>query len=388
MKPKRNILVTLGWYDPRLIEGIGRYAREAGWHLELRAVVEATPPNGWRGDGMLANDTALPRIARFVRKQAHLQPTVLIGSNHPPTRLPCVREDNRAVGRAAAAHFLDRGYQNFAWLSMQRGRVESERRTGFVEALEEAGHGCHLLKRPAGDAFRDGEWSEAGRWLAGELERLPKPLALLAVDDLLAIDAVQVCVDSGMRVPEEVAVLGVANMEVACECAQVALSSIDENLSEIAYRAARLLEHLMDGGAAPAAPEVVPIKGLVVRRSTDAFAISDPALERAAAFMVENLGRPISMEDVARHSGVSLRALHYIFKRELQRSPGQHLLRLRLDRARALVERDSSRIGEIALQAGFLTVRNFHRSFVRAFGVPPAVYRARHRALNRGRVAS
>ena len=330
---------------------------------------------------MLANDTALPRIARFVRAQAHLQPTVLIGSNHPVTELPCVREDNRGVGRAAAGHFLDRGYQHFGWLSMKRGRVESERRTAYVEALEEAGHRCHLLEWPVGDAVHGGDWGESGRWLAGEIERLPKPLALLAVDDLLAIDAVQVCVDSGVRVPEEVAVLGVANMEVACECAQVALSSIDENLCEIAYRSARLLDHLMDGGVPPEESEIVPIRGLVVRRSTDVFAISDPALERASTFMTENLQRAFSMEALARHVGVSLRALHYIFKRELHRSPGQHLLRLRLERARTLLERDSLKVGEVARESGFLTARNFHRSFLRAFGVPPAAYRARHRAL-------
>ncbi len=377
MKPKRNILVTLGWYDPRLIEGIGRYARQAGWHLEMRATIEATIPVHWRGDGMLANDTALPRVARFVAAQARLQPTVLIGSNHPPSRLPCVRGDNAGAGRAAALHFLDRGYRHFAWHSVRRGMVEEERRSSYVRTLAEAGHTCHLLEGQPGRGRRVEDWSGAADWLSREIRRLPRPLALFVLDDLLAIDAVQACLDAGLRVPEDVAVLGVANMELACECSRVPLSSIDENLIEIAYRAARLLDSLMDGKAPPNTPEVVPIKGLVVRRSTGIFAISDPALLRASEFMERNFHRNIGMEDVARQAGISLRALHYAFRRELQRTPGQHLLRLRLDRARELVETGKSRMGEVAAACGFSTLRNFHRAFRRAFGSPPAAFRHR-----------
>jgi LacI family transcriptional regulator len=383
VKTKRNVLVTLGWYDPRLIEGIGRYAREAGWHLEMRAAIEATPPENWRGDGMLANDTAVPRVARFVEAQARLQPTVLIGSNHPPSTLPSVRGDDLSAGREAALHFLDRGYQHFAWHSVKRGLVEEERRSGYVGTLAAAGHTCHLLKWQPGRGRRAEDWSGAAAWLSRELSRLPRPLALFVLDDLLAIDAVQACLDAGLRVPEDVAVLGVANMEVACECSQVPLSSIDENLTEIAYRAARLLDHLMSGGPAPEAPEIVPLKGLVVRRSTGIFAITDPALGRAAGFMERNFHRSLTMEDVAREAGMSLRALHYIFRRELQRSPGQHLLRLRLDRARELVEAGKLRMGEVAVQCGFSTLRNFHRAFVRAFGAPPAALRKRNLAGRR-----
>lgn len=383
MKAKRNILVTLGWYDPRLLEGIGRYAREAGWHLEMRAAIEAAIPENWRGDGMLANDTAVSRVARFVEAQAPLQPTVLIGSNHPPSSLPCVRGDNAAAGREAALHFLDRGYQHFAWHSVKRGLVEEERRSGYVGTLAGAGHTCHLLQWHPGRGRRTEDWSGATAWLSRQLGRLPRPLALFVLDDLLAIDAVQACLDAGLRVPEDVAVLGVANMELACECSQVPLSSIDENLTEIAYRAARLLDHLMDGGVAPGAPEIVPLKGLVVRRSTGIFAITDPALQRAADFMERNFHRSLSMEDVARHAAISLRALHYTFQRELQRTPGQHLLRLRLDRARELVESGTLRMGEVAVQCGFSTLRNFHRAFLRAFGSPPAAFRSRTRAGRR-----
>ncbi|MEY5024880.1 MAG: hypothetical protein RLZZ244_408, partial [Verrucomicrobiota bacterium] len=245
MNAKRNVLVALGWYDPRVIEGVGRYAREAGWHLEMRAMIEATIPRGWSGDGLLANDTAVPRIARVFADQAARQPTVLIGSNHVELSYPCVKEDNAECGRMAAEHFVDRGYRNFAWVSLQRGIPERERREAFVRELERRGYGCTLLGWTGGR--RKDSWEHSREWLAAELQKLPKPLAVFALDDLLAIDAVQACLDSGLEVPGEVAVMGVANMELACECSPVALSSIDENLTEISYRAAALLDRMMDG---------------------------------------------------------------------------------------------------------------------------------------------
>lgn len=379
MKPKRNILVTLGWFDPRVIEGIGRYAREAGWHLEMRAMIEATIPQGWRGDGMLANDTAVPRIAQFLKKQAHLQPTVLIGSNHSEFSLPRVKEDNAACGRMAAEHFLDRGYRHFAWASLRRGVVERERRQAFTEALERRGFGCSLLEWSEGPYGSAETWEDSRRWLSGKLEELPKPLALFVLDDLLALDAVQASLDLGLQVPDDIAVLGVANMELACECSQVPLSSIDENVTEIAYTAARVLDDWMNGGVPPRDPVVVPVKRLVVRQSTDTFAITDPALGKAAAFMLDHLNRNIGMGDVAEHAGISLRALHYAFQRGLGRSPGQHLLRIRMDRARAMVEQGTEKIGAIAASCGFSTVRNFHRAFLKEFGMPPAMYRSKLR---------
>jgi transcriptional regulator GlxA family with amidase domain len=95
--------------------------------------------------------------------------------------------------------------------------------------------------------------------------------------------------------------------------------------------------------------------------------------------MARNFHQSLSMEEVARQAGISLRALHYTFQRELQRTPGQHLLRLRLDRARELVEGGTRKMGEVAVECGFLTLRNFHRAFVRAFGLPPAALRNRKR---------
>jgi transcriptional regulator GlxA family with amidase domain len=104
--------------------------------------------------------------------------------------------------------------------------------------------------------------------------------------------------------------------------------------------------------------------------------------------MERNFHQNLGMEDVARQAGISLRALHYGFRRELQRTPGQHLLRLRLDRARDLVEAGTLKIGEVAAACGFSTLRNFHRAFRRVFGSPPAAFRNREAPLRGGQPVS
>lgn len=375
MNRKRNVLVTLGWYDPRIIEGIGRFAQEAGWHLEMRAMIEGSPPPNWRGDGMLVNDTEVPKMGRFIRAQIEKQPTVLIGANHRYTHLASVQEDNLECGRLAAVHFVERGYEHFGWVSLQRGLVQEDRRNGFVAALEAAGRSCALMEWSLERTFRADSWENRRAWLGRRLSELQKPLGLFVLDDILAIETVEVCFDLGLRVPEDVAVIGVGNMELVCECARVPISSVDENITEISYRAASLLNDLMAGCTVPSKPVLVPVKGLMLRKSADCLAVAHPAVLRALAFMNNSFAKPVSVEDVAAAAGVSVRALQYAFRSELRRSPARHLMRIRLDRAMAMLTQSEAKMSSIAESCGFATVRNFHRCFVREYGKAPRSFR-------------
>lgn len=381
MKSKPNVLVTLGWFDPRVIEGIGRFAREAGWHLEMRAVIEGGIPRQWKGDGMLVNDTEAPRLERFIKTQIRRQPTVLIGSNHRYTDFHAVQEDNLEIGRLAARHFLERGHRNFAWFSLRRGRVEADRRKGFLDALEAAGHSCSLLEW---GGERD-SWERSRKVLLKQLEVLPKPLAVFALDDLLAIDTVEVCLSRGWRVPEDVAVMGVGNMELACECSRVPISSVDENLAEISYRAAARLDALMRAQAKTGSGEVVvrelvPVKGVFLRRSTDSVAVAHPGLKKALDFIQSDFDGRIGTPEIAQAAGLSQRALHYVFQAELKSTPARHLLEVRMQKAEAMLLAGSLKISAVADFCGFGTVRNLHRCFARSRGCSPKQFRMRARS--------
>ena len=102
--------------------------------------------------------------------------------------------------------------------------------------------------------------------LVAQVTNLPRPMGLMASNDLNAINVTLALTDAGWRVPEEYAVLGVNDTEVVCELAPVPLSSVNCNYEQQGYEAAALLARLMNGEPAPPAPVVILPKGVTVRR--------------------------------------------------------------------------------------------------------------------------
>jgi len=374
----RSVLAALGWYDPRFIVGIGRFASAHGWHLESRAMLEATLPDGWHGDGMLIQNAATPRIVEFLRAYAGRQPTVVFGGGGQLSDmdLPSVMGDNYGAGCFAAKHLLGRGYRNFVWVTFaDRGKLASPRCIGFMDTLSAAGYCGAILERRE-KANEPGAWASRGEWLSQKLSELPKPLGAFALDDVLASDVISAALASGFRVPDDIAVVGVGNLDVVCQCATVPITSIDLNFDEIATQAAALLGRLMSGERVDKEPVIVPALGIVARASTDSLVVIHPGLSRAIAFMDAMHPRNISLGDVAEASGVSLRMLHYVFTQELRRTPAAHLLSIRLAKAkRLLVQHESRKIEEIALVCGFGSHRQMLRCFSRECGMPPKDWR-------------
>ncbi len=276
------------------------------------------------------------------------------------------------AGRLAAQHFMERGHTQFAWFTAYTGPVSSDRHEGFSSALGENGFKCHRLEYRQERAFsRDlPDWSHRQAWLAKQLRTLPRPTALYVLDDQLASETIEVCLGSGWRVPEDFAVMGTGNLEIACECSHVPISSIDLREEEIALRAAQLLDRLMRGRKGPARPIVIAPQGVVIRSSTDFLAVANPYLRRAVDFIGANLRRPFSLEQVAESAGVSRRTLYNLFQRQLSRSPAEFVLKARLDRARHLLaESPNETIANLASQSGLGSSRTLTRLFLRYEGV-------------------
>lgn len=366
---KPRVLVSLGWNDPRIFRAIGRYACTAGWHLETRQFFDQVAPENWSGEGLIVSHPERADLLSFMRRQAALQPTVLLGSCQLGIPLTQVCEDNLVAGRMAAEHFLERGYRHYAWLTAHSGDAADERYRGFSTALREAGYKCRrLVYRPPPGVRHD--WMDIQRWLAAKLRELPRPLACYALDDQQAADAIEVCVAQGWRVPEDIAIMGTGNIEIACECSHVPISSVDLADEEIALAAAALLDKLMKGHKPPKRAIVIPPRGVVVRASTDFLAVVDPQLRRAVGFIAENLRRSFSVEQVAAAAGVSRRTLYNLFQRDFSRSPAQFIAHARLDRARKLLAAAPKMpITQIAEQTGFGSTRTMTRTVLRHEGM-------------------
>lgn len=98
-------------------------------------------------------------------------------------------------------------------------------------------------------------------------------------------------------------------------------------------------------------------------------------VSQAIAFMSARLGEQISLREIAAAAGVSAPHLQRRFQQELHGPVGAHLTRLRLDQARALLQRNANPVTEIALAAGFSSSQYFATVFRRYFGMSPSTYR-------------
>lgn len=374
MKRKRKVLILLGWNDPEILLALAQYASKANWHLETRHFFTETIPVGWHGDGLIVSNAQRADLRRFILRQASRQPTVLLGGNNPGIRAPQVLEDNPQAGRLVARHFLERGHKHFAWIdAYQSGQVMTDRRAGFISELEAAGRKVETIRYPAGD------WSLRRRRLGHLLRGLPHPLALLALDDQLAAEVIEVCLETGLRVPEDVAIAGIGNIALACETSHVPITSVDLASRATAETAARLLDRLMRGAKPPGKPIVVPLVGLVARRSSSVLVATHPVVLRATRYIADHLAEPLDMERLAVVTGVSRRSLYNVLARELAQTPSDYLRGERMTRVRELLGQTDERISSIAAACGFGTVRTLNRIFAKSEHCTPRAWRRKYR---------
>ena len=376
MNKRRRVLVLSGWLRPAMASGLAMFARQADWHLDLGSMVTGGLPRGLACDGMLVFHSERADLASLARRQATQCPTVLVSGMKPILDAPIVREDNVGIGRMAAQHFLERGFRQFAWLSNDNRRVSQDRRAGFLAALHETGMSCQCIEWPK--PLKQ-QWREYSRWVARHLTSLARPLALFVTDDMTAVNVVEICKDHGLRVPEDVAILGVGNDALICDFSDVPVSSIEVDWGDIVYRAAELLDGLMRKKSPPKQPLIFPPRRVVVRASTDILAVSDPYLTAALEYVRRHFREPITVRDVARAVGVTRRTLENHFRRHLRSGLAEEIRRRKIAYAQELLLNTDLAIADIAAQAGFETAIYLAKVFKRTVGIQPSRYREQRR---------
>lgn len=259
-----------GEYFSEVIHGIDHAARQAGYHVlvssshsdvaETRDVLRTM--HG-RVDGVLVmSPNASPR-----ELEGCLPPSLpVVFLNSAPGRAlhPSLSVDNRGGARAMVSHLVSLGHRRLAFVTGPPSNFDaSERRRGCREALRAAG------LPPAAATEIEGDFGEESGQVAGEaIVRLsPRPTAIFAANDSMAIGVLFALRRAGLKVPEEIAVAGFDDIPIA-RFASPPLSTVRHDIRTLGERAlARLLVGVSGEGPAPAAREVLPIR-LVLREST------------------------------------------------------------------------------------------------------------------------
>jgi LacI family transcriptional regulator len=284
-KERKRVLLALGAQDLRLRQGIEKFAWEHHWNLCADATRDQAVPWRWDGDGILAWLGGDETLAGFVANRG--KPAVDLSFRRPYLRLPRVLEDHAQAAQLVAGHLLEGGARSFFFYSDTDHWAQEERGNAFLSALADRGHSCQWLRWTQSPLFSEAErfdpWERRLQWLASEIAQVPGPVAVFAATDNLAQEIINACDLAGLDVPGDVAVAGADNSFLAADDMDTPLTTVETNLEGVGYRAAALLQQLMQGCAAPRKPIRVPASGLILRRSSQRILDTEP--ERAASFL-------------------------------------------------------------------------------------------------------
>ena len=362
-----------------LIEGVLDYVREKRLNWWYVTALESRTMSvldliDWPGDGVLA--------AINTREEAECAasfeiPIVNVSSALPKPPVPSCVIDNRAIGVQAADHLISKGFRSYGYLGLREVEYSKERGDGYQSRLSEGGFSCETFLSHPTYQLKGSSWLRLNHVLAEWLDGLTKPLGLFAVSDYRARQAVEACRIVGLKVPEDVAIVGMGNEEIVCEHVYPTLTSIARNNHLQGYRSAEMLHRMLLGEEVSHEQPPIPPLEIVERDSTSVFAVSDPRLRGALEYLHDHLHDPLfTIDHITKHAGVSRRWLEYAFSDALGETPYQYLRRQRLARARRLlVEQPKTKIYQVAQSSGFSSAKQLAMTFQQDIGMSPREYR-------------
>ena len=369
--PAKTIAVFLSWHEPRILKGIARFARERNWVI----LFDNAQPKSWstipkKVDGLLCLIGPDRAAARYLLN-LKLPMVALCNSDEGLLGEQLrILQDDTACGQMAAEHLLSLGFENFLTVGKKNRTFFRDRILGFTETI---GQRAKVIEQAwIGESL-------AQKSLRGPIEaairKLPKPLAIFSPSDVTCVHVMQCALELGLKVPEDIAILSTNNDELICDFSPVPLSSIRLNFTQMGFEAAALLDRVMRGqGPKKNIPPISPV-GVVSRQSTQIMLVPDELVSKALRYIRDHLSRPLPIEEISEHVGVSHATLGRLFRKHLQRSIKDEISSGRLEKAREMLSIGNLPIHKVAAACGFSTPNYFNHVFQRAHGVTPRKFR-------------
>lgn len=372
---RKKIIIGLrleGVIGRRILSGILRYLdTTGGWDIQfaygLKELLRLMPA----ADGILVDhlsdeignqlNPTVP-VVRFNTMQ-----TSSVNRHHA-----FVHVDDGAIGFAAARYFLGLGsFRSFGFIPAHGDRFWSKRRgAAFSLHLKKNGLQAQTFESPLTDPEED--LSILAKWI-GEL---PKPTALFVAWDGRAVEVLEACRRSHVRVPRQAVVLGVDNDEIICEHTTPPLSSIAPDTESAGFEGARLLDDLMTGCKNPKTRiTLTPVKSIVERTSTHAPPPAAQLVQRALSFIDKNATSGIRPDDVARHLGISRSLMDLRLREMKETSAGDRIREAKLAALAKLLRHTCRPMAALTRECGFPSVNAAKETFHNRFGMSMRDYR-------------
>ena len=377
--PARDIAVIIEsstQYGRELLAGIAKYGRLHDWRIRYeQGGIRRDEPEwlkDWQGDGVI---TRCPNPNYSI--QLAQKGMVVVSHRAKPNNNEyhyCPPIDNGLnIGKLAAEYFLNKGYQNFAFIGHDDTEYSLNRQQGFVEHLAKQGFSCPIFTSHERGIEENDLLHQRERQF---LETLPLPCAILTANDERGAQILGTCMECNIAVPEKIAVLGVDNDPLLCDLAYPPLSSISPNVKREGWLLASYLDQLMSHGKADIIPECLPDQ-VIERQSSSQDAVEDEALARALHIIRSKAFTGINIEEVASAVGLSRRSLERRFSSQLHTTINAHISQILVDRVKALLQETDYTIEHIASLVGLDHMQRLYQLFKKRTGMTPAEFRTK-----------
>jgi LacI family transcriptional regulator len=376
---RKRVAVLIGTdtgFSRDVLRGIVGYARRnANWVFyssRLGGLSQIRRLGDWHGDGVIGYIDALEDLRLLSGTKLAM---VDVGGRHEERAVPRVSVDDRQVGKLAAEHLLSRGLVDFAYVGRAKHYLSDYRGTMFAEGLKASPSAVfHGIFHSHNDGSQETQRRLLGKWL----EKLPRPLGIMAFTDDMALNVMQAARTLRLKIPDEIAVVGVDNDDLICELADPPLSSVDSAGDHVGFEAAAMLDRMMRGETLPAKAVYINPRGVVERQSSDIRQVEDADVGEAVAFIRTHAAEGINVEDVLRQVPISRRTLERRFQETLGRSLHGEIQRQRLNHAKRLLTETQMSLADISEACSYKQAAHLTQAFRRYVGVTPSAYRSEH----------
>jgi LacI family transcriptional regulator len=367
-------------YHKNLLQGIIRYSREFGPWVFFRMPIYYRETIGidgilkwakdWGAKGLIGQLHNNSEIWKFTNEGISV---IAQDFQERFKDVPNITGAYHETGRLGAEYFLRKGFKNFAFYGFKNIVWSRERAEGFEEKIKEAGYSVHYFEHRKSRSMD--LWYYKPSLLSKWLKSLPKPTALMTCDDNQGLHITEAGRHAGIRIPEDVAVLGVDNDENICFLSDPPLSSISSDVEKGGYEAARVMQQMITAGKTTSDNIIVKPTHIITRASTDIYSTNDELIVKTLKYIHLNIDKNIKVGQVLKEVPLCRRSLEKRFIITTGYPVYKYIYQLRIEKfMKKLLETDMT-ITEIAHELGFEDTKNISRQFKQMKGLTPIEYR-------------
>ena len=302
----------------------------------------------WNPDGCIVNNDALPCeiFAGIPTVFLHRDPSLL------PAGSAFIGYDESAIADYAARELLLLHFDHYAYVSATgvSDYWNKTREKMFIKAMRINFKGVSVFDAVPNRSDGLSRLEQLSNWLVD----LPKPIGVFAANDATASEIVMACAHAGIRIPDELALVGVDNDESICENMMPTITSVSFDDSEVPDMTAAALAALMVKPRKHKAMKVLVAPKKVVRRaSTMRFERSDAEVMSALDLIRQQACSGLTAEQVTRGFSCSRRMAELRFRRLTGKTILQSIIDVRLELAHELLKDRSLSRTYIANRCGY-----------------------------------